>query len=205
VSCRSSTPAPPVMNAVRSRCARISLLLVALAATGCGERRPRVELRTDFGAIVVELDSARAPATTVNFLRYVREGRYAGASFYRVRRDPAELMRPSTGIVQGGLWRGDTTRLLPPVRFESTAQTGLRHEDGTVSMARFDDVNGARAEFFVSIGRQPHLDYRGPGAEGYAAFGRVVEGMEIVRAIQGLPVRGEILRKPVPFRAVRVR
>lgn len=194
-----------MVNPLRSWRAWISLALLALAAAGCGERKPRVELHTDFGVILVELDSARAPATTANFLRYVREGRYAEASFYRVRRDPAELMRAPTGIVQGGLWRGDTTRLLPPVRFESTRQTGLRHEDGTVSMARFEDVNGARAEFFVSLGEQPHLDYRGPGAEGYAAFGRVVEGMEIVRLIQRLPVRGELLRKPVPFRAVRAR
>ena len=193
------------MNAVRSWCTWTSLALLALAAAGCGERRPQVELRTDLGTIRVELDSARAPATTANFLRYVREGRFAGASFYRVRRDPAQPMRRPTGIVQGGLWGGDSTRLLPPVRFESTRQTGLRHEDGTLSMARFEDVNGARAEFFVSLGEQPHLDYRGPGAEGYAAFGRVVEGMEVVRAIQRLPARGELLRRPVPFRAARVR
>jgi peptidyl-prolyl cis-trans isomerase A (cyclophilin A) len=179
-------------------------VLLAAALAGCGEPKPEVELRTALGTIRVELDSARAPVTTANFLRYVREGRYEGAAFYRVRRDEVQLMQPVTGVVQGGLWRGDTTRLLPPIPLESTRRTGLRHTDGTVSMARFEDPNGARAEFFVVVGDQPHLDYQGPGAEGYAAFGRVVEGMDVVRALLRLPVPGELLPRPLPFEAVRV-
>lgn len=181
------------------------VLLALLALAGCGERKPRVALHTPFGTVLVEVDSARAPATAANFLRYVRERRYDSASFYRVRRDPAARIAGPKGIVQGGLHRGDTTRLLPPVRFESTRQTGLRHTDGTVSMARFEDENSARAEFFVVLGDQPHLDYQGPGRAGYAAFGRVVEGMEVVRAVQGLPARGEQLRRPIPLRVERVR
>ncbi|MEW5927420.1 MAG: peptidylprolyl isomerase [Gemmatimonadota bacterium] len=184
---------------------RLAALLPALAlaagAAGCGPSRPQVELRTELGIIRIEVDSARAPATAANFLRYVREGRYAGASFYRVRRGPAQPMQRPTGIVQGGLWYGDSTRLLPPVPFESTRRTGLRHTDGTVSMARFEDPNGARAEFFVVLGNQPHLDHRGPGQEGYAAFGRVTAGMEVVRAIRDLPATGERLRTPIRFSA----
>jgi peptidyl-prolyl cis-trans isomerase A (cyclophilin A) len=179
--------------------------LVAAGVAGCGPAQPHVELRTELGAIRIEVDSARAPATAANFLRYVREGRYAGAAFYRVRREPAELMQPPKGILQGGLWYGDSTRLLPPVRFESTQRTGLRHSDGTVSMARFNDPDGARAEFFIVIGGdQPHLDYRGPAKAGYAAFGRVVDGMDVVRAIQRLPATGERLRTRIPFRAEMV-
>ncbi len=178
--------------------------LLAAALAGCAAPQPQVELRTALGTIRIALDSARAPVTTVNFLRYVREGRYQGASFYRVTRSEPQLMQPVTGVVQGGLWRGDTTRFLPPIPLESTRQTGLRHTDGTVSMARFENPNGARAEFFVVVGDQPHLDYQGPGAEGYAAFGRVVEGMDVVRALVRLPTRGELLPRPLPFEAVRV-
>lgn len=177
----------------------------ALVVAGCGPSNPQVDLHTPFGTIRVEVDTARAPRTAANFLRYVDEGRFDGASFYRVRREPAELMRKATAVVQGGLWAGDTTQLLPPVPFESTRQTGIEHKEGTVSMARFGDVNGARAEFFVVVGSQPHLDYRSAAEPGYAAFGRVVDGMELVDAIGRLPVRRELLRRPIPFRAVRVK
>lgn len=180
--------------------------IASLLAAGCGPSNPRVDLETPFGIIRIEVDSARAPRTAANFLRYVDEGRFDQASFYRVRREEAELMQEGTAIVQGGLYRNDdTTRLLPPVAFESTEQTGIRHTEGVVSMARFGDVNSARAEFFVVIGDQPHLDYRGPEKAGYAAFGRVVEGMDLVRQIQRLPVEGEALARPIPFRASRVK
>lgn len=176
---------------------------LCVAGSACGPDNPRVELVTQFGRIVVEVDSARAPATAANFLRYVDEGRYADGSFYRVRAEEAELMRPSTAIVQGGLWRGDTTKLLPPIRFESTEKTGIEHETGVVSMARFGDVNSARGEFFIVVGEQPHLDWRGPDEAGYAAFGRVVEGMDLVRAMAALPAEDEQLARPIPFSAAR--
>ncbi len=185
----------------RLRAAGAALLL----AGACGPANPRVDLETPVGTIRIEVDTVRAPATAAAFLRYVDEDRYATASFYRVRREEAELMRPGTAIVQGGLWRGDTTQMLPPVPFEPTSRTGLVHTTGTVSLARFGDVGSGRSEFFIVIGDQPHLDDRGDGQPGYAAFGRVVEGMELVRAIRDLPVRDERLPRPIPFRAVRVR
>jgi peptidyl-prolyl cis-trans isomerase A (cyclophilin A) len=187
---------------------RISLFFAAAAglllAAGCGPSNPQVDLQTPFGIVRVEVDSARAPRTAANFLRYVDEGRFIEASFYRVRREEAELMQEGTAIVQGGLWYGDTTRLLPPIALESTLQTGLRHTEGTISMARFD-VNSARAEFFVVIGDQPHLDYRNAQDPGFAAFGRVVKGMDLVRAMRDLPVRGELLARPIPFTASRAK
>jgi peptidyl-prolyl cis-trans isomerase A (cyclophilin A) len=188
------------------RGARPLALAAALAAAGCGSDGPRVELETPYGAVVIQVDSVRAPRTAANFLRYVDDGRYDGAAFYRVRRDAAQLMQPRTGIVQGGLWNApDSTRLLPPIPFESTRETGLRHTDGTVSMARFDDSLTVRAEFFIVLGTQPHLDFRDPrGGLGYAAFGRVVEGMEVLEAILEQPAKGEQLRRPVPLRARRV-
>lgn len=188
---------------------RIARMMACVAgmvmAAGCGPSNPRVDLVTRFGTIRIEVDSVRAPVTAANFLRYVDEGRYAEASFYRVRREEAELMRPGTAIVQGGLWRGDTTRLLLPIPFESTRKTGLRHTEGVVSLARWENPNSGRGEFFIVVGDQPHLDDRGPGQEGYAAFGRVVEGMDLVRAIRDLPARDEQIARPIPFRAVRVK
>lgn len=186
------------------RMRRLVLAAGMLLAAGCGPSNPQVDLRTPFGMIRIEVDSVRAPRTAANFLRYVDEGRLDSASFYRVRKEEAELMQKGTAVVQGGLWRGDTTRFLPPIPLESTQQTGLRHTDGVVSLARFG-VNSGRGEFFVVIGDQPHLDYRGPDRPGYAAFGRVVEGMDLVRQIQRLPVRGEQLARPIPFSAARVR
>lgn len=178
-------------------------LLATLLLAACGPDNPRVELQTPFGAITVEVDSARAPATAASFLRYVDEGRYDSASFYRVRREDQDPTRRHTAVVQGGLWRGDTTRMLPPVPFESTEATGLRHTTGTVSLARFGGTDTGRSEFFVVIGDQPHLDWRGEDRPGYAAFGRVVGGMELVRQVAALPVRGERLGRPIPFRARR--
>jgi peptidyl-prolyl cis-trans isomerase A (cyclophilin A) len=183
-----------------------ALAFAAAVAAGaaCAPSNPRVELRTQFGAIVVEVDTARAPRTAGRFLRYVDEGRYADASFYRVRRDEAELMQETTAIVQGGLWyAADTTQMLPPIALEPTSETGLRHVDGTVSLARFG-VDSGRGEFFVVVGDQPHLDHNGADSPGYAAFGRVVEGMDLMRAIQRLPVDGERLRRRIPFTARRV-
>jgi peptidyl-prolyl cis-trans isomerase A (cyclophilin A) len=179
-------------------------LAVACAVAGCRPSNPRVDLVTRFGTIRVEVDSARAPRTAANFLRYVDEGRYADAAFYRVRREAAELMQEPTAIVQGGLYGGDRSKLLPPVPLEPTRQTGLRHTEGAISMARFD-VSSAQAEFFIVIGDQPHLDYRDAQLPGYAAFGRVVEGMDLVRQIRDLPLDGERLLRTIPFRAVRVK
>ncbi len=179
-------------------------IAVLLVGVGCGPSNPQVDLTTPFGTIRIEVDSVRAPRTAANFLRYVDEGRLDSASFYRVRREEAELMQPGTAVVQGGLWRGDTTRFLPPIALESTRETGLRHTDGVVSLARFA-VNSGRGEFFIVIGDQPHLDYRSAEKPGYAAFGRVVEGMDLVRQIRGLPVRDELLARPIPFSASRVK
>ena len=196
----------------------LSLVCCVTLLAGCGGEPPsgpQVELQTELGKIRIELNEEQAPITTANFLRYVDEDRYSPGSFYRTQRGEEQLMGPPVGVVQGGLWHGDSTKMLPPIPLESTRETGLRHTTGTVSMARHGDDNSARAEFFIVIGEQPHLDYRervlvGDSAvtmPGYAAFGKVVDGMDVVRAIQRLPTQKgqkELLRTPVPFRAVRV-
>jgi peptidyl-prolyl cis-trans isomerase A (cyclophilin A) len=185
---------------------RFSIAIAAAALlAACGPRNPQVVMSTSGGDIRVELYADRAPKTVANFLRYVDEGRYATASFYRVHLAPAELMKPASGFVQGGLWYGDTTKLLPPIPLESTKRTGLRHTDGIVSLARFDAPGSGRGEFAIVVGDEPQLDWHDdtPAGQGYAAFGRVTEGMDVVRAIQALPADSGHLRTPIPIRSIR--
>jgi peptidyl-prolyl cis-trans isomerase A (cyclophilin A) len=146
-------------------------------------RTVRVSLQTDAGPIVLELEEERAPATVANFLRYVDKKRLDGTSFYRATR-----IAPGYGLIQGGA-RNDPKRLFPPVAHEPTSKTGLTHADGTISMARANP-GSATGDFFITIGTMPVMDAdpAKPGDNvGYAAFGRVVEGMDVVRKILEAP------------------
>jgi len=167
----------------------------------------RVALETDAGAIVVELDARRAPITTANFLAYVDQHRFDGTTFYRAARTPGASGR---GFIQGGI-RRSARRMLPGIAHEPTRRTGLRHVDGAISMARREDGPGAMGDFFITVGAMPAMDARGR-EEGFAAFGRVVEGMDIVRGILAAPtvpdagrgaMRGQMITAPV--RIVRAR
>lgn len=146
----------------------------------------KVKIITTFGPIVIQLYPDKAPLTVANFLRYVDEKRYDGGSFYRVVRLDNQSQNPvKIEVIQGGLWK-DSTKLLPPIVQETTQKTGLRHVDGAISLARFAPNSGA-SEFFICINDQPELDYggkRNPDGQGFAAFGKVVKGMKIVRKIQ---------------------
>lgn len=169
----------------------------------------RVRLQTAQGAIVLDLNAAKAPLTTANFLRYVDQKRLDGSTFYRASRAPGD---PTYGVIQGGL-RNDPAKLLPPVRHESTTKTGLRHVDGTISMGRHAP-GSATADFFICVGDSPYLD-ADPTAKGdnlgFSAFGQVVAGMEVVKAILALPtgsggppgMKGEMLKAPVKISAAR--
>jgi len=143
----------------------------------------RVALTTSEGPILLELEKERAPATTANFLRYVDGKRFDGATFYR-----AMKLAPELGLIQGGL-RNDPKKLFPPVVHEPTTSTGLSNTDGVISMAR-DKPGSATADFFISIGDLSSLDAK-PGQPGdnlgFAAFGHVVEGMDVVRRIAAAP------------------
>jgi peptidyl-prolyl cis-trans isomerase A (cyclophilin A) len=145
---------------------------------------PRVALETSKGRIVLELDTAHAPITARNFLRYVDNRRYDGMQFYRAMRTGEGV-----GLVQGGIT--DARRLFPPVAHEPTSQTGLTHIDGALSAPRLQP-GSARAEFTIMVGPQHYLA-AGPESGsgdglGYAVFGRVVEGMDDVRQILASPV-----------------
>jgi peptidyl-prolyl cis-trans isomerase A (cyclophilin A) len=161
----------------------------------------RVVLTTAEGPISLELDRGRAPLTTANFLRYLDAKRLDGVAFYR-----AMKLGMEGGLIQGGV--RDAAKFFPPVAHEPTSLTGLRHEDGTVSLARAAPGT-ARADFFITVGPVPSLD-AGTGQpgddQGFAAFGRVVEGMDTVRRILAAPtsptagegaMRGQMLAAPV--------
>ncbi|MEZ4499991.1 MAG: peptidylprolyl isomerase [Thermomicrobiales bacterium] len=149
-----------------------------------------VEISTEMGAIVVELNATAAPGTVANFLRFVDGGAYDGGRFYRTvtpENQPDDAIR--IAVIQGGVpesFNGDAHASLP---LERTTTTGLKHLDGTISMAR-REPDSAKTEFFLCVGDQPELDFggrRNPDGQGFAAFGRVIEGMDVVRAINNSP------------------
>ncbi len=171
---------------------------------------PKVTITTDHGAFTAEIFSDKAPITAGNFLRYVDTKRYDGTQFYRAQRNS---WAPTTGLIEGGM-PNHPERLLPPIPHEPTTQTGLKNLDGTLSLARFAPGSG-QAEFSICVGDAPYLDAdpSQPGDNlGYAAFGRVVDGMEVVHAILALPtdgtalnpvMQGQILSPPVVIATMR--
>ena len=160
--------------------------MVLVSAAPAGEPPVvRVRLVTSAGSIVVALDAKRAPLTTANFLRYVDDGRLEGTYFYRAARRKGD---PKMGFVQGGIGT-DARRILPSVPLEPTSRTGIKHLSGTISMARSIAPNSAHGNFSIMVGDNATLDAR-PGKLGYAAFGRVVGGMDVVRKILAMPTGG---------------
>nr|WP_260600490.1 peptidylprolyl isomerase [Sphingomonas sp. ZFBP2030] len=145
----------------------------------------RVLLATAQGKIVLALDTRRAPETTKNFLAYVDDGRFDGAVIYRAARSKNA---PQYGFIQGGI-RTDARRILPPFKHERTDRTGIRHTDGTISMARRTEPNSAGGNFFITVGALPSFDAKGD-FPGYAAFGHVVQGMDTVKRILARPTGG---------------
>jgi len=146
---------------------------------------------TSEGRIEIELYADRAPITVSNFLRYVDDQPVAGGSFYRVVTDENDHGNPKIEVIQGGIGGGKTR--LPPIAHETTRQTGILHTDGVISMAR-GAVGTASSEFFICIGAQPGLDFgasRNADGLGFAAFGKVTVGMDIVRKIQNLPANSD--------------
>jgi len=185
----------------------LSLLgpLSLLNLSGAVQNTPRALIRTDLGDIEVELYQDRAPVTVANFLKYVDERRFRGATFYRVVRlgnQPDNDVK--IDVIQGGLDEDDRESGLPSIRHETTRETGILHEDGVISMARLEPGT-ASSEFFICVGDQPELDFggrRNPDGQGFAAFGKVTLGMDVVRKIHQQPVEGQSLEPPVAIRDV---
>lgn len=200
---------------MRTRTLLSSLMLAfPIAAAAAQQRRMaapaagivRVVIETEKGNISVDLDSARAPVSVTNFLRYVDGGFYDGGRFHRTV-TPANQPNDSVRIevVQAGANPVRSGSGFPPIPLERTNSTGLRHQDGTLSMARAGP-NSATSDFFICIGEQPALDFGGHrnlDGQGFAAFGRVTEGMSIVRTIQGSPANGQVLDPPILITRIR--
>ena len=162
----------------------------------------------DGSSIGVALDSAHAPVSVTNFLRYVDRGAYTNGVFHRavtMANQPNDSVKIE--VIQGGANPArDSTMRFPPIPLERTSVTGLHHRDGTLSMARAASPNSASSDFFVCVGDQPSLDFggrRNRDGQGFAAFGRVTSGMDVVRAIQQSPVNQQQLAPPIVIKRIR--
>ena len=178
----------------KSLCCFIFLLLLS-----CSHKKytnPNVEIQTQFGDIQVELYPGKAPKSVAAFLSYVDSGFYKNSSFYRVLKEEDQ---PSASfkseLIQGGIWQSNNKKAisLQGIPHETTQQSGILHTNGTISLAR-TTPGTATSEFFICVGDQPAYDY-GNNANadrlGYAAFGKVVKGMDIVKMIHQQPENGE--------------
>jgi peptidyl-prolyl cis-trans isomerase A (cyclophilin A) len=194
------------MLARRTLLGLLAALPLAAAGPASAQVPVRVRMVTDLGPIVIELYPDKAPITVANFLAYADRHLLDGGAFYRTV-SPKNDNNPATiSVIQGGLNRDDSP--LPAIAHETTKVTGVLHTDGVISMAR-GEPGSAGSEFFICIGDNPALDFggaRNKDGQGFAAFGKVVEGMDVVRAIHGAPtvskaddpyLKGQLIEKPV--------
>ena len=168
----------------------VMVAAVAVAVTVAAQSNVRVRVETELGDIVLELDAKRAPNTTANFLKYVDAGHYNGGTFHRtVKMDNQPESEVKIEVIQAGVNPEFAKQGFPAIPIERTSVTGILHKDAVVSMAR-GAPDSATSGWFICINDQPSLDFggkRNPDGQGFAAFGRVVSGMEVVRKIQAAP------------------
>ena len=176
----------------------LTCTLFAMAMASAQSTVP-VIIETELGTIEIAIAASKAPATSANFLRYVDAGLYDNATFHRTvtpGNQPNNTVKIE--VIQAGAAPG--VKPFPSIPLERTSVTGLKHLDGTISMARAAAPDSADMDFFLCVGDQPALDFggkRNPDGQGFAAFGRVTKGMEIVRKIQAAPAKGQQLTPPV--------
>jgi peptidyl-prolyl cis-trans isomerase A (cyclophilin A) len=181
----------------------LSGILLIIPVLSHSAQYPRVWIKTELGDIAVEIYADRAPITAANFLRYVDAKLYDGSVFHRIvtmDNQPNNLIKIE--VIQGGLLGKEKD--FPPIPLERTSVTGLKHLDGTISMAR-TEPDSATSSFFFCINDQPELDFggkRNPDGQGFAAFGKVLSGMDVVRKIQQQPADGQTLKPPIKIISV---
>jgi peptidyl-prolyl cis-trans isomerase A (cyclophilin A) len=172
------------------------LLAVASVGAGAQPSAPRVVLSTSEGDITLELNAAKAPKTVENFLAYVKSGHYDGTIFHRVI---------DGFMIQGGGFTPDMKQkpTKAPIALES--KNGLKNERGTIAMARTSVPDSATSQFFINVVDNPRLDYPNPDGHGYAVFGRVVAGMDVVDRIRAVPTTSVAGHQNVPAKPVLIR
>lgn len=172
---------------------------------------PIIDIETALGTISVEIDQQHAPGTAANFLGYVDRGDYDGGRFYRTvtpDNQPNDTIR--IAVIQGGMATSLQDYPRPNatgIALERTTVTGLQHRDGTISMARMTP-DSANSEFFICVGDQPELDFggrRNPDGQGFAAFGNVIAGMDVVHAINTSPYAAQDLTPPIGIVSIKRR
>lgn len=184
---------------------KIFFIAVCIIFFCCGKKNnsnPHIVIQTRLGNIEVELYLDKAPVSAGAFLSYIDSGFYKKAAFYRVLNQdnqPSDAFKAA--LVQGGIWRTNHKLFvsLPGIKHETTKQTGILHKDGTISLAR-QQPGTATTEFFICLGDQPGFDYEGennPDKQGYAAFGKVVKGMDLVKLIYNRPENDQAFTPPV--------
>lgn len=203
-------------NQAFSRLVILALLLTLLLANAQAEVTLDVLMETSAGDVVIELYPESAPLSVDNFLRYVDGGFYENSSFYRVVRvDNQAQNNIKIEVIQGGLGMAGEHPPFESIAHESTRVSGIRHTDGVISMARLEPGSAA-SEFFICVNSQPELDFgggRNPDGQGFAAFGKVIAGMDVIRAIQNMKTdspaggeleytSGQILLKPVTINQI---
>ncbi len=167
---------------------------------------PHIAISTELGTITVELYPEQAPITVANFLRYIDENRLEEASFYRtVRYDNQPDSKVKIDVIQGGLYEDNHPMMLNPIVHENTEQTGIKHLDGVISMAR-NEPGTATSEFFICVGDQAKLDFggnRNSDGAGFAAFGKVTDGMDIVHQIHQAPSEKQYLNPRIKILSIK--
>lgn len=181
-------------------------MLLSVAAAQTPAARVHVIVQTTRGDIEIEIDAVHAPITAANFLSYLDRALYDGGRFHRTVRPDNQRDKPvKIAVIQGAANADRVKEFLPPIALERTSATGLRHTDAAVSMAR-SRPDTATDEFFICVGDQPELDFggkRNPDGQGFAVFGRVIRGMDVVRSIQDAPANGETLTPAITITRMR--
>lgn len=200
---------------MKKRILLIAAFVLAVACAKPANDKTHVVVETSAGAVMIELYADKAPVTVANFLRYVDAGAYDGAYFYRTTRPDND---PLITVIQGGLWAPWEDDMdqgfeapFPAIVHETTETTGVSNSDGVISMARAEPGTAA-SEFFINVGDNPSLDFggeRNPDGQGFATFGRVIGGMDVVQSIHAAPalngagVAAQLLSEPVVITSIR--
>jgi len=184
-----------------------TLFFLMLIVFGCTSHYPHVLIKTELGDITLKLYTDKAPVTTNNFLQYVHENRLKEATFYRtVTMDNQADNNIKIEVIQGGLFEDEHPKALTPIKHETTELSGILHKDGVISMAR-NEPGTATCEFFICIGDQPSLDYggkRNPDGQGFSAFGKVTNGMDVVRKIHESQADGQWLEPRIKINTIKM-